>query len=62
MVPLLVGTGASNFDHGVGARVGERLYLLDFSGAALSIEIVDTSGGAHLDGYSTIVNGLQFAG
>jgi hypothetical protein len=60
LVPLLVGIGSSNFDHGIAAGQAERLYLLDSAGAALSIEILDTTGGAHLDAYSGIVKTIHF--
>jgi hypothetical protein len=37
-----------------------RVYLLDGSGTTLAIELVDNSGGLHLDAYSAIVDQLHF--
>jgi hypothetical protein len=59
-VPLVVGTGASSFDHEIGPGVRERDYLLKFAGGALGIEVIDTSGGSHLDSYATIVKSFGF--
>ena len=47
MARLRGGSGTSNFDHGIESGFAERLLPPDYSGAALTIEIVDASGGSH---------------
>jgi hypothetical protein len=61
VVPLIVGIGISDLDHGIEPGVATRLYLLDSAGGALAIEVVDVSGGSHLDAYSEVVNAVRFA-
>lgn len=60
-VPLLVGVGASSFDHEIGAGIAERDYLLNYHGGTLSIEVIDASGGSHLASYSNLVKAFRFA-
>ena len=60
-VPLIVGIGTSDLDHSIEPGVATRLYLLDSGGSALAIEVVDVSGGSHLDAYSEVVKAAQFA-
>jgi hypothetical protein len=38
-----------------------RLYLLDYNGATLGIEIDEVDGGDRLDAYSAIVKAFRFA-
>jgi hypothetical protein len=60
-VPLIRGSGTSTgLDTPIGPGFMMRLYLADFSGRTLAIELGDNSGGTHLDAYSTIVGQLHF--
>jgi hypothetical protein len=62
VVPLLTGVGVSGLDHNIGPGRATRLYLLDNAGGALAIEVVDVSGGGHLNGYSSVVDTMRFGG
>ena len=59
VVPMFRGVDPSSLDHGMGAGLTMRLYLLDRSWGTLAIEVDDFANGAHLDGYSAIVNQIQ---
>ncbi len=59
--PLLVGIGPSSFDHEVAPGSDERHYLLAYKGGTLDIQMVDTSGGAHLASYTAIVGTFRFS-
>jgi hypothetical protein len=59
--PLLVGIGPSSFDHEVAPGSDERHYLLSYKGGTLDIQMVDTSGGAHLGVYTAIVGTFHFS-
>ena len=60
-VPLIRGVGFSRLDNPIcDPGCTTRVYLLDGSGTTLAIELVDNSGGSHLDGYSAIVDELTF--
>lgn len=60
-VPLLVGVGASSFDHEVGPGVAERHFLLRYKAGTLDVQLIDASGGKHLAGYAAIANTFRFA-
>lgn len=60
-VQLIIGVGPSSLEHGMFPGLTIRLYLLDYAGGALAIEIDDVSGGSHLDAYSELINTFQFA-
>jgi len=61
VVPVLRGVGnSSGVDHPIGPGFMMRLYLADFSGRTLAIELGDNSGGTHSDTYSAIVTQLHF--
>jgi hypothetical protein len=62
LVPILVGSLSTYLDHNVSGRHATRLYLLDNGGTALAIEVVDISGGSHLNGYSRVVETMRFGG
>ena len=51
---LIVGISPSSLDHGVIPGLTIRLYLLDFDGTALAIEVDDVNA-ANLDEYSAVV-------
>jgi hypothetical protein len=59
-VPLLVGIGPSSFDHEVAPGIAERHYLLGYGGGTLDIQMIDTSDGRHLAGYTAIVRTFHF--
>jgi hypothetical protein len=59
-VPLINGVAPSGFDHGLSPHETMRLYLLSTATGVLAIEVRDYSAGAHLDGYSTIVDQIRF--
>ncbi len=61
-VPVIIGTGTSQFEHALAGVGAMRLYVLDRAGGVLAIEIDDVSGGSHLDAYSQMVSTFQFAG
>lgn len=58
--PLLVGVGASSFDHEVAPHVAERHYLLHYKRGTLDIALVDTTGGGQLASYSQLVTRFHF--
>lgn len=60
-VQLITGIPPSGLDHGVIPGLTIRLYLLDFSGGTLAIEVDDVSGGSHLASYSTLIQGFRFS-
>ena len=59
--PLLVGTGPFGFDHEIGHGILERDYVFDHAGSTVAIEVIDTSGGAHLTRYLKIVKTFRFS-
>jgi hypothetical protein len=61
-VQLIGGVPPSEFDHGIIPGLTMRLYLLARGTSTLAIEITDFSDGAHLDGYSAIVEQFEFGG
>lgn len=60
VVPLITGVGLSGLDHNIGPGRATRLYLLGNAGGALAIEVVDVSGGGHLNSYSSVVETMEF--
>lgn len=63
---LIMGVIPSGFEHGVSPGETMRLYLLEYAdplltGKTLAIEIVDLSGGGHLDAYSAVVERFRFS-
>ncbi len=60
IVQLLGGTGTSSLDHPLVKDLYMRLYLLEYKGGALGIEVDDFAKGAHLDTYSAIIDQFNF--
>ena len=61
IVPLITGVGlASGLDHNIGPGRATRLYLLGNAVGTLAIEVVDVSGGGHLNSYSSVVETMEF--
>lgn len=61
IVPALHTATPSNIDHPVEGALVMRLYLLAAAdGTTMAIEIDDWSDGTHLDGYSPIIESMQF--
>ncbi len=58
-VQLIGGAPPSSLDHGLGPGLTMRLYLLARGDTTLAIEVDDFAEGAHLDGYSKIVETMQ---
>lgn len=59
---VITGVGISSLDHGVIPGLTWRLYLLDFDGGSLAIEVNDVAGGGrHLAEYTSLVQDLQFS-
>jgi hypothetical protein len=63
---LIMGVTPSGFEHGVSPGETMRLYLLNYAdplltGKTLAIELVDLSGGVHLDAYSAVVKRFRFS-
>jgi hypothetical protein len=66
VVQLIAGAPPSEFEHPIIEGLTMRVYLLDLDyelrrlESTLAIEVDDVSGGAHLDGYSKIVETFSF--
>lgn len=58
--PMITGLGVSGLDHNILPGQVTRLYLLDYAGGALAIEVVDIKDAHHLSAYSDLVSKLQF--
>jgi hypothetical protein len=58
--PLLVGVGASSFDHEVTPTAAERHYLLRYRHGTLDVALVDTSGGRELASFNRIASTFRF--
>jgi hypothetical protein len=60
--PVLLGVSPSHLDHGLIPGLTWRLYLLNFRGGTLAIEVNDVGGGGrHLAEYSALVKALRFS-
>jgi hypothetical protein len=60
VVPLIAGVGPSDLEHVVPLQGVTRLYLLAGPLGVLAIEVVDVHDAGRLDGYSKLVQQLQF--
>jgi hypothetical protein len=61
IVQLLGGRGGSSLDHPIVTDLFMRLYLLEYAGGTLAIEVDDWAKGGHLDGYYEIINQFRFS-
>ena len=59
LVPILVGTGPAGLHHVLNGTFAMRLYLADFSGRVIGIEVVDHPGGQRMDDYDAIVRAVR---
>jgi hypothetical protein len=58
---LITGLDPSGLDHNLTRGVRMRLYLLDFRGGSLAIEVDDLPGGADLAAYDVVVQSFRFS-
>jgi hypothetical protein len=58
--PMITGLGVSSLDHNVLPGQVTRLYLMNYLGGALAIEVVDIKDAHHLPAYSKVVRALRF--
>lgn len=50
----------SDLEHAIVGAFTFRLYFLNTASGVLAIEIDDSTGGKHLDGYDVVVRSLKF--
>jgi hypothetical protein len=60
IAPLITSAVMTGLDHNIGAGRKTRLYLLDYKGSALAIEVVDVHNGRDLATHSALIPSLHF--
>lgn len=59
--PVIIGVGGTGLDHGMIPDLTMRLYLLEYAGAVLAVEVDDLAHGRRLSAYDRIVRRFQFS-